>query len=289
MLREDLQRGRSMSERRTADDVAQRAVLGVDAAWTHAQPSGVALAVERNGGWRLATVEASYEQFLKRAKGVAPGAERPRGSRPDPMALLDAAQKLCGRRVDLVAVDMPMSRLPIAGRRRCDDEVSRKYGAKAAGTLSPSAQRPGMLSDLLRETFFELGYCLCTKPPVRGLIEVYPHPALIEFLGEPRRLPYKAAKICTYWPDISAADRREKLRMAWVRIVEALDRRIAGVAKALPPLEPKTTGWRLKAYEDKLDAIVCCAVGIACLGGRSEVYGDDDAAIWVPVGEAERP
>ena len=32
------------------------------------------------------------------------------------------------------------------------------------------------------------------RAPARGLIEVYPHAALIEFLGERERLPYKAAK-----------------------------------------------------------------------------------------------
>ncbi len=42
-------------------------------------------------------------------------------------------------------------------------------------------------------------------------------------------------------------------------------------------------GWRLKAYEDRLDAVICAAVAIACLNGAATVFGDDDAAIWVPV------
>ena len=37
----------------TASPLETRAVLGIDAAWTVSQPSGVALAVETEGGWRL--------------------------------------------------------------------------------------------------------------------------------------------------------------------------------------------------------------------------------------------
>ena len=36
------------------------------------------------------------------------------------------------------------------------------------------------------------------EPP--GLIEVYPHPALLELSGAPTRLTYKAAKVRSYWP-----------------------------------------------------------------------------------------
>jgi predicted RNase H-like nuclease len=116
------------------------------------------------------------------------------------------------------------------------------------------------------------------------LIEVYPHAALIEFLRESERLPYKAAKTLTYWPDLPVKERRWKLRVVWTRIVEALDRRIAGVAAALavPPLEVR--GWRLKAHEDKLDAVVCAAVAIAALNGEAVPHGDAEGAIWVPTG-----
>ena len=267
-------------------NIPKRAVLGVDAAWTDGEPSGVALAVERESGWSLAAVEASYDHFLERANGVEPGDARPGGSNPDAAALLDAALAICGRRVDLVAVDMPLSRRPIVGRRFCDGEVSRAYGARGASTHSPGADRPGKVSDLLRETFEQLGYRVCTNPPARGLIEVYPHPALIEFLEEPRRLPYKAGKIRAYWPDLTVADDRQlKLPAIWSRIVEALDQRIAGVAEALPSPALDQIGWRLKAYEDKLDAVVCCAVAIACLEGKGRAYGGEDAAIWVPAAD----
>ena len=66
------------------------------------------------------------------------------------------------------------------------------------------------------------------------------------------------------------------------KIVAALDRRIAGVASALPIPEPEARGWRLKAFEDKLDAVVCAAVAIAALNGEAVAHGDGEGAIWVP-------
>ena len=70
--------------------------------------------------------------------------------------------------------------------------------------------------------------------PARGLIEVYPHAALIAFLNAPRRLEYKAGKIAAYWPKLASEKRPAELRAVWARIVEALDRRIEGVSAALP-------------------------------------------------------
>ena len=263
-----------------------RAVLGIDAAWTVKAPSGVAAAVETASGWRLAAVEASYDHFIGRANGGEPGGERPRGSKPSAADLLDAARRICGARVDLVAVDMPMARHPVVGRRPSDKAISSNYGAKRAATHSPSASRPGAVSDTLRADFEAHGYALCTCAPARGLIEVYPHPALIEFLEAGTELEYKAGKIAAYWRNDSPDARHRKLREVWARIVEGLERRIKGVKDALPPPAPRIRGWRLKAYEDKLDAVVCAAVAIASLNGKAQAFGDENAAIWVPTAGA---
>jgi len=269
-----------------------RAVLGIDAAWTATQPSGVALAVETERGWRLAAVEASYQHFLDQANGGPPSEERPRGSRPNAAVLLSAASKRCGRPIDLVAVDMPMSQEQIKKRRCCDNEISKRYGARGAATHSPSADRPGKISELLREGFENEKYRLCTHRPAHGLIEVYPHPALIEFFGEARlieffgrafRFPYKVGKIGIYWRNLSPEDRRIELFKVWVHIVDGLEERIGGVDVVLKLPLRNDFGWRLKAYEDKLDAVICAAVGIACLNGEATPFGNGDAAIWVPV------
>ena len=101
-------------------------------------------------------------------------------------------------------------------------------------------------------------------------------------MGEPERLPYKAAKTTTYWPGLLVNERHRKLREVWARIVEALDGRIGGTAAALPVPPHDARGWPLKAFEDKLDAVVCAAVAIAALNGEADAHGDHEGAIWVP-------
>lgn len=259
-----------------------RTVLGIDAAWTETQPSGVALVGETASGWRLISVADSYQRFHAQADGVEPEL-RPSGSPPSARALLRSAGKLCGGSVDIVAIDMPLARSPIVGRRAADRAVSQAYGARKCSTHSPSASRPGRISDQLRKQFEAGGFSLCTEdiiPP--SLIEVYPHPALVELCGAAERLPYKVGKIRGYWPKLEPSQRRARLFRQWEKLVTILDNKIDGVSEALPPLSRTASGLELKAYEDKLDAIVCAWVGVCALGGSATPFGDRDAAIWIP-------
>ena len=43
---------------------AVRSVLGIDAAWTTKNPSGVALVAETSNGWELIRVAGSYSEFV---------------------------------------------------------------------------------------------------------------------------------------------------------------------------------------------------------------------------------
>jgi len=256
-----------------------RVALGIDAAWTATQPSGVALAVETAKGWRLAAVESSYARFYGCSAASPAKAEA-----PDPAALLDACRRIAGRAPDLVALDMPLALTPIVGRRVSDLAISRAYGAAKAATHSPSALRPGKLADRLREDFAREGFALCTGDGLQtpGIMEVYPHAALLALSGDRTRLTYKAGKTTTYWPDALRPERLVRLGEVWRRIVALLEMRIAGVAYALPAPPPDTRGRALKDYEDRLDAVVCAWVAIAALDGRARAYGDADSAIWVP-------
>lgn len=197
--------------------------------------------------------------------------------------LLAAASAYCGQAIDLVAIDMPLSRTPIRGRRVSDNAVSAAYGARKCGTHTPSAERPGLLSDALREGFAQAGYPLLTqKTASPGLIEVYPHPALVELADAAKRLPYKAAKVRSYWPSATSFERRGNLYRQWAEIIALLEKHIAGIKAALPPLAPDANSFKLKAYEDQLDAIVCAWVAICYLEGRAVPYGDGNSAIWIP-------
>ena len=261
-----------------------RAVLGIDAAWTLMQPSGVALAVERASGWELMAVAPSYDCFYATAAGALAPCGRPLGTRPDAAALLRSAHSLCGHAVSLVAVDMPLALSPIAGSRPCDIAVSREYGRRKCGVYMPSAVRPGVISDQLRQDFADSGYRLCTQATATpGLIEVYPHTALLALCNAPERLPYKAAKTRTYWPLLDVAQRRDSLYRQWAEIVRCLECEIAGVTDALPPLPATASGVQRKAYEDMLDAVICAWAAIQALQGRAAPLGDADAAIWSPI------
>ena len=260
-----------------------RSVLGIDAAWTLTQPSGVALATKSPSGWRVIAAASSYQRFHAMADPRLLGEPRPSGSPPDAPKLLASASVLCDAPVNLVAIDMPVANTPIVGRRVSDSAVSRAYGGRKCGTHTPNALRPGRLSDQLRQSFDRAGYPLLTNmmAPV-GLIEVYPHPALVELAGASIRLPYKASKVRSYWPAATPTERRVLLYRQWSEIVTLLERQVAGVAAALPSLEINASGTEVKAYEDALDAIICAWVAICALEGRAKPFGDENSAIWIP-------
>ncbi|MGP7796797.1 DUF429 domain-containing protein [Sphingomonas sp. CLY1604] len=259
-------------------------VLGIDAAWTATKPSGVALAVLQAGGWTLRAVAPSYRHFLALAHGEAVP-DRQAGSLPDAGALLVAAERMAGAPVSLVAIDMPLSHRPITGRRVSDNAIARAFGSRHCATHSPSALRPGPLSDRLCAGFAAAGYPLRTNDAAAGgLIEVYPHPALVVLAGAARRLPYKAGNSAKYWPGEPLATRKQLLQAEWRRIAGLLASRLHGVADRLPPLGERPTGIESKAHEDMLDAIVCAWIGTEALAGAADAHGDAESAIWVPRG-----
>lgn len=258
-------------------------VLGIDAAWTEREPSGVALVGRSASRWQLLAVAASYDHYRAKAAVDPSAGDRPRGTRPDAGKLLLSSSALAGAPVDLVAIDMPLARRPITCRREADDAVSRAYGARKCGTHTPNPARPGAVSEDLRTAFEAAGFSLCTADLLLpGLLEVYPHPALVELAGAAERLPYKQGKTRAYWPGLTPPERRVRLFDEWTAIVELLDREIAGVSSALQLPDLAAPGWALKAFEDCVDAVVCAWVGACALEGRAIPFGDHEAAIWVP-------
>lgn len=264
---------------------ALRAILGIDAAWTLREPSGVALVAEDARGWHLVAAEPSYQHFIARGADDDPPA-KPNGCVPDASELLIAAGKLSNCSVELIAVDMPISHAPVEGRRNSDNAVSRAYGARKCGTHSPNANRPGTISKLMSEGFLREGYPLLTSAPAqRGIIEVYPHPAIVELTGAACRLPYKIGKIKSYWrkENLATGVALNRLFAQWQIIIDALDSEIHGVKDCLRPLPEFPVRRQLKAREDVIDAIVCAWVGACALTGRIQPpYGDQTSAIWIP-------
>ena len=263
-------------------------VLGIDAAWTAHNPSGVALLQRAAEGWQCLALAPSYEAFLALAAGQPWDQNRKaQGSEPDPAALLEACKQLAGQPVDCVSVDMPLATTSITSRRAADTAIASRFGPKGCAVHSPSAERPGAIADQLRERFAELGVALHTTTPARqgpALIECYPHVALLALLNRNYRVPYKVSRSAQYWkaerPPV--AERVKRLLAEFTAIHQALSQRISAIPLTLPQPHEVTTLSSLKPVEDMLDALICAWIGIEHLEGRTVGLGDATAAIWVP-------
>ena len=268
--------------------IAVSLVLGIDAAWTAHQPSGVALVEQSGESSRCLAVAPSYNSFLTLAEGIPVDWQgRPHGSIPEMAALLAAAERIGGRPVDLIAFDMPLSTEPISARRAADRQVSQLFGGRGCAVHSPTAQRPGAIADDIRATLQKLGYPLHVVGDAqgqKGLIEVYPHVALLALLQLPFRFPYKVSRSLQYWKSerLSAAGRIERLLHQFGQIRVALKEQIGAIDLPLPEPNKVASLSALKSWEDCLDALICAWVGMEHLQGRSQGLGDSTAAIWCP-------
>lgn len=263
-------------------------ILGIDAAWTVSQPSGIALVQQRGSGWHCITLAPSYHSFIAEAAEHATdwSVTRFPGSEPGIPRVLEAAEQLAGRPVDLVTLDMPVAKTPFATRREADRAVSREFSSRWCAAHSPTPARPGALgarmSDALSAAGFELATTATLSPGGRQFLEVYPHPALLSLLRRPRRVPYKVSKSGKYWPHESVPARIRHLLSEFAVIHAALSEVFDGVMLELPDPDTVKSLAALKRYEDALDALVCAWVGVEYLAGRTVPLGDDDAAVWCP-------
>lgn len=264
-------------------DREKRVVVGIDAAWTSAGSSGVAIVEVTAAGAELVAAAPSYAAFCDLKVGAEIDWRNTKGGPFDAADILGVSARLTGRLPDVIAIDMPLSTETISRRRVADNLVSSAFGAMGAGTHSPSEQRPGAHGQRLQGALEKEGYVLQTNDRYtdgKRLIEVYPHPALIRLCESDRRLPYKASKCSKYWPGVAAADRRKSLLQAWEEIAERLEGRIAGSRAAVS--EAIRSCRAMKSVEDVIDAIVCAWVGVCFSNAEATSFGDSTAAIWIP-------
>lgn len=265
-------------------------VLGIDAAWTARQPSGVALVAKDSAGpWYCLCVAPSYSAFLQAADGnqVEWNEKRHGGDTPDVKRIMSASSYvLGGENVDIATIDMPVSLTPITCRRAADNAISKEFGAAGCGTHSPNTTRPGALGFDVTAAFGDAGYPVATVDDTVGtlsrLVEVYPHPALLALQNETYRLQYKAGKSRTYWPSAGVPERIENLLLVYKRILSSLNSEIVDINLPLPTANSCPNISSLKRYEDSLDALVCAWVGCQYVDGNAIPYGDATAAIWIP-------
>jgi len=265
----------------------EKYVLGVDAAWTDKNPSGVALLKwVPNSKPELARIGRSYDEFYNDGKPVW---QNPiEGSKPNFSKIIEC----CPDKVDLIALDMPLSPRRITGRREADDAISREYGNRKTSTHSPSRNRPGELAEIIFNQLIENGFTWASEyQKTPAFIEVYPHVAIIELFGGDdecfnERFRYKVQKMAKYWPDALREERHFKIISNLNTLRNKIASVVTGIEKILPQLEPNNSYKIkcLKGYEDLLDAVLSALVGCNYLVGKAEPkpLGDQTGVIWVP-------
>lgn len=257
-----------------------QAVLGIDAAWTDHEPSGVALLQQNGPRWRCLRVAPSYSAFCQNFTWEDPVL----GAPIDINAVLKRCRHLLdGKEPRTIAVDMPLARVAVGARRCADNEVSRRFGHCKCSTHSPSPARPGATGRHLHDGFARRGYSLATTSgrDLPALLEVYPHVALLGLTGRGERLPYKVAKNSKYWRDCAAERRKQSLSEEWGAIVARLRQHVDDIDLPLPERPQERSFQYLKRFEDAIDALVSAWVGVEFLQGTSLPLGDGAAAIWV--------
>jgi len=281
-------------------------VLGIDAAWKARNPSGVALlSMESQHRLELLRVARTCAEFTSgRDINCSDWLNLPPPEKPlNINEILDAVKEYNGMQPTVVAVDIPLSPLPICGRRAADNAISAEFGNRKAGTHTPSAERVGGVSASLFEQLSNAGYhWVNATERVQGdgqnryFLETYPHPVIIEMLELKERLRYKVAKRQKYWPKSTPDERWRNVASELDRLHSALATRIAGFVDKVPKAcaildaSPKSKGATLKGIEDALDAVVCSLVGCEFLAGRAVPFGNQHSTIWVPpYNEEENP
>ncbi len=269
-------------------------ILGIDAAWTAHRPSGVALLhATPKAKPRLLAVARSYEEFIQIGKFSSPDWQsRITGTPPGMNEVLRACERMAGAAPNMIALDIPLSNKPLAGRRACDNAVTSAYVARGAGTHTPSENRPGPISKALFRQLRRAGYQWLTgdaplllNSKQNYFAETYPHPAIIELMRLPKRLAYKTSRLQKYWPEATTAERWWRVCSNLERLRRALAHEIAGVHHMLPTARQIFKLGKhvlLKNFEDALDAVVCAWIGVQILRGRAVAYGDHTGAIWIP-------
>jgi predicted RNase H-like nuclease len=193
------------------------------------------------------------------------------------------------RESTVVAIDAPLIIQNQTGQRPCESLVSKRYANRHAGaystnlSLHPDSAGVRLAKDLEEELAFNHAPVVSQRRNSHIMIEVYPHPAIVELFQLPSILKYKKGK---------AAEKR--------RGQQELQRRIGELSSFTPPLKvtPKPSdclaidtnllrGAALKANEDKLDAVICAYIAYYYWfwgSDRTQLFGDvKDGYIIVPL------
>jgi len=257
-----------------------KSYLGIDAAWSENQPSALAVIDENE---HLQGLYRSYEEVVGSIKkeGV-----KPKGSYPDFDKIFSYFKN---QKMDIenIAVDMPVHPTDTGRRRGCDNQIASVFGKYGAATHSPNGKYPGDLGVKIHDQWKDLGYVWETiRQPKRKRVffETYPHAAIIRYLKLDYRLAYKVSKMHAYWKTEVKEERKKRLIRNLNKLYDYCAGRIKGVEDHMDRLDEQSSYylWQLKTVEDRLDAMICALVSLDHAKGRTQGYGDQEGAVWVP-------
>ena len=241
--------------------------IGLDLAWSARNPSGAALIVGDAAQGRLAA-----SALLGGDDEVIAWVHEHAGSGPA-----------------IVAVDAPLVVPNQTGRRGAEAEIGQAFARYQAGAHAANRVRlavDGVVrGEALVERLAALGFvhepAVTALRPVRQVIEVFPHPAMVALFGLSRTLKYKAR------PGRSLETRIAELHRLQAYLRGLAEPALADADELLRyPLQFPVKA-RMKDYEDRLDGLVCAYVahylwrwGMA----RARVFGSADlGSITTPV------
>ncbi|BDE06611.1 hypothetical protein WPS_18870 [Vulcanimicrobium alpinum] len=237
--------------------------LGLDLAWSAANPSG------------LAALDGEGTLFALRAD-----------LRGDDQ-ILDWVRAHLGTGGGAIAIDMPTIVTNRSGRRCCEAELARDFARHHAGPYPanlarfPDGGRARALLDRLRADGVVETLEIAPHDRRTVAFEAFPHPAAVRLFGLERVIPYKKKRRA--WPAVLDAWARYRSLLGTLRDA---DPPLCIPAELLPARLPDSSKY--KAWDDKIDAVMCAYVASfvwrhGTASGRVVVYGDMDGGhIVVP-------
>jgi predicted RNase H-like nuclease len=187
----------------------------------------------------------------------------------------------------VIAIDAPLIIRNKAGRRPCESEISRRFGARHAGAHSSNlslypAPSTHELVRRLGESGFQHSMAIERYTPGRWFFEVYPHPAQVMLFGLDTILKYKAK---SRRPRVLRLSEFARLRSLLALLQNAEPGLSPDAAASLLSIDlASLRGRAMKNHEDALDAWFCAYLALHAWSWgseRNEIVGDFESGYIV--------
>ena len=165
----------------------------------------------------------------------------------------------------LVTIDAPLWVPNATGRRPAEAEIGAAFGryrlaaypANRAKLAVDDVVRGEALVDRLQAHGFVHHAEVTALVPVRQIVEVYPHPAMLAFFNLGRPLPYKAR------PHRTLADRHVAFQQfqTLIKSLKIATPALTNTEQLLDQPVDQLGPSALKRYEDQLDGLMCAYIG----------------------------